>query len=255
MDKRNDIEIIINHFLACTIQPIEFIEDLLYDLDSFEKKENLIIDLKRFLKSNKLNSSLKSFYENQIQSIPIDSGLIKNKDMTSIAHLEEIEILRTEAFDKRVKELNSLSHEVLEEVLDSFRNSDKKIKLISGLNYQGKAKNQLENFHRSLINHKYIDDIRYAEFSKFFKKEFKPNENKLFWKTNLNDLYYLFMKIRKYKNTFIFKRNNYRDILPFMFLWENEEKEIVALDPKTFSQNNKKPNNTSLLDKIFEHLL
>lgn len=257
METRNNIEILINQFLACTTNPFEFIEDLLYDLDTFEKKENLICDFKRFLTSDKLDSALQSFYENQLRSIPVDASLITNNELTTFAHLEEIEILQVEAFNKRQNELSLITDKVLDDILKSFRNIENKKQpiVIKGLNYQGKAKGQLEDFFNSLIRYKYIDEMKYAEFSKFFMKQFEPNEYKILWRSNLNDLYFLFRKIVDDKINFHFSRNNYREIIPFMFLWENEIREIVSLTPKQFSMNNKAPKDIKFLETAFNHLL
>lgn len=256
MDKRNDIEIIINQFLACTTQPIEFIEDLLYDLDSFEKKENLIIDLKKFLKSNYLDSFLKSFYENQIQSIPIDSGLIKTKDMTQSEHIEEIGILRTEAFNKRVNELQSITDKVLPNILKSFQDGKPISYGEPGLNYNKSqiAKGKLYTFYDELIDKKLIEPINKKEFFKFFKETFEPNENRIVWIANINKLSYLFNLIVEDKKNFDFKRKRFRRIIPMMFEWKKRNKKAVIVTPNQLSGNSNPKMKEPIIDKIFKEL-
>lgn len=250
---RTELDTIINAFLSSELNAKEFVTKLNDDLFS---NENLL-KMHDYLKSNRQESVLMHFYENQLQSIPVKPDNDKLQKMNQLEVLEYLEILHEDAFEARLKELEKFENEILPLHIQNYSNLGENNNIVvsneqKGFDYKGSFSN-IERFHKSLERSGYIQ-VEYQEFKKYFQPTFIPNENKVFWRDNINHLYYLIQEIRKFdKNVFAFDRSNYRKIIPLMFEYIPETKK-EPLSEKTLSQNNKINFDTSLLDKAIAHL-
>ncbi|WP_046745341.1 hypothetical protein [Kordia zhangzhouensis] len=211
---------------------IEHTKAFLYEQNTFDKKVNLINDLKRFLKSNELDVLLKDIYNNQLFNIYIDVSKITNENPKSIEYLKEIEVLKNDAFDKRYKEIHLFQNSLLDKLLSTFIP-----KVNKGLNYQG-HQNQLRKFKETLEVLEYIEPIEFVDFLIFFQEEFQPDDKKIHWKQNLNKLNHLFRIFKEKKKELHYNRTKFKDILPLMFTFKNENGLIVEVSKDQYSQNN-----------------
>lgn len=130
---------------------------------------------------------------------------------------------------------------------NSTSNSEKQKDKINGFFYKGKQE-CLKDFHNSLLKNKYIEITNFREFSKYFGESFTPNDQRIHWKKNINDLYYLIQKIRENHEFFKFKRNNYREIIKYMFTYTGSDGKTKILTKEILSQNNSKQNNNKKID-------
>ncbi len=211
---------------------VEQTKAFLYEQNTFDKKVNIVNDLKRFLKSDELDSLLKEIYDNQLFNIPIDTRKVSNNNPKSIEYLREIETLKKEAFDLRYKEIHLFHNSFLDELLNSFIPP-----IIRGLNYKGEE-NLLRLFKETLEMNGFIDNINFVDFVKFFQEEFQPDNKKIHWKKNLNELNHLFKIFREKKAELKYNRNNFKDIIPLMFTFKNENGLIIDVSKEQYSQNN-----------------
>ena len=257
---RTELDTIVNAFLLSNLSAYLFMSENLSALKDESDKIERIESLLRYLKDNNHESVLKNFYEQQLQAIPIETNEFKLQKMNPLETLEYLQILREEAFQSRLQELIILEKDVLTLYSTTYSNSTRNKDVVTvsiemrGFDYRGNFSN-IERFHKSLQRSGYIQ-VDYQEFKKYFQPTFIPNNNKVYWLTNVNHLYYLIQRIRAFeKNVFAFDRSKYRNIIPLMFEYiPKNKKDKETLLAKTLSQNNKIDFSTDLLDKAIAHL-
>lgn len=237
MTQRHETKGMLNACFMSEKSILSCIEDYLYNQNTYEKKLNLINDLKRFLlKKNEVDDFVAEIYDTQFSNAPIDTSLITTQ-IISRDFIDEVDTLKYEFFDNRYKELQNIKLKDLDDLLESFVPKNPK-----GLHYIGKD-NQLRKFKETLEKEEFIEKMSFQEFSKFFQEEFYPNDIKIHWKTNLNELHHLFRLFKEKKNELKYNRRNFTSIIPLMFTFKDENGKITAVSEQQYSGNSETVSN------------
>lgn len=182
---RTELDTIINAFLLSELSAELFISENLSELKDKSDKIERISSFMKYLKGNNQESLLQHFYEEQLQAIPIDVNEFEIQKMDQLETIEYLEILREEAFNRRVQELEILRKEVLPKYIEYYQMNNSDIDTIEdneliGLNYYiTNNDSELDALFDFLIHEKLIEKVDKRMFKLLFREKFDKYSPKI----------------------------------------------------------------------------